>query len=286
MTARPAPFGPLAALATAAGLAVALAGVTALGAKGDSPGPSSPPAVVAGAPQTSAEGDLLVRCGRGLPFAPDEVRRGGVRLTDEERREVTAALDRVRTEARIDAPDALVKAGADDLSWVVTAREGTTTEVLLWAPGVPTDDLDRAEPVTLEGSDGGLRATSWGGTCQPEPVPSPGRGWVQVNLDGSTPGPDDITISVLLMERDCTGARDPGPHLEEPYVVETDETVTIWWATRLPESATCPSNPTVERTITLERPLGERRLLDGSRYPGLPLEPLMPAPIPLPADPT
>ena len=64
---------------------------------------------------------------------------------------------------------------------------------------------------------------------------------------------------------------DPGPFLKEPTVVEDDEAVTVYWVTTPPLGGSCPSNPSVERAVDLEAPLGGRALLDGSVWPPAPV---------------
>lgn len=50
----------------------------------------------------------------------------------------------------------------------------------------------------------------------------------------------------------------------------TADTVTVYWTSEPPGTAECPSNPAVATTLTLPEALGERRLLDGSRWPPVP----------------
>jgi len=66
----------------------------------------------------------------------------------------------------------------------------------------------------------------------------------------------------------CTSARDPAAYLHEPVVVETADSLTVYWTSKMPEGAqTCPGEPSVTRTIEPSEPLGDRALLDGSRWP-------------------
>jgi len=80
--------------------------------------------------------------------------------------------------------------------------------------------------------------------------------------------PTGAQLDLLVSEVECTSARDPEPYLREPVIVETSQSVTIYWATEaLRAAASCPGNPWVARTVTLEEPLGDRALRDGSGYP-------------------
>ena len=75
-------------------------------------------------------------------------------------------------------------------------------------------------------------------------------------------------VIVDVHETACTSARDPGPFLDEPAVVSTDESVTVYWTSEPPVGgANCPGNPTSQQVLTLDEPLGDRPLLDGSRWP-------------------
>ena len=105
------------------------------------------------------------------------------------------------------------------------------------------------------------------------PVLPAGHDWAEVTaprggLDRST-----ADVTVLVMERQCTGARDPRRYLGDPAVIEEDDRVVVSWTSPWPEGAsTCPGNPRVERVIHLNEPLGDRELLDGSTWPATPVE--------------
>jgi hypothetical protein len=80
------------------------------------------------------------------------------------------------------------------------------------------------------------------------------------------------SITAMVSERECTSARDPSPYLNDRIVVESDNTVTVYWTSTPPDGAQyCTGNPSVERRITLTRPLGNRTLLDGSTWPPTPV---------------
>ena len=84
--------------------------------------------------------------------------------------------------------------------------------------------------------------------------------------------PTSTTLSLRLREASCTGARDPRPHLGTPEVVETDESVTIrWTSAAIDGAATCQANTWVPGTVELAAPLGDRVLLDASRWPAHPI---------------
>jgi hypothetical protein len=77
---------------------------------------------------------------------------------------------------------------------------------------------------------------------------------------------------VLVNELQCASGRDPSEFLEDPRVEETPESVTVFWTSQpVVGGADCQGNPSVERTIELDEPLGDRQLLDGSSYPPSPV---------------
>jgi hypothetical protein len=95
-----------------------------------------------------------------------------------------------------------------------------------------------------------------------------GRGAPAIDQDEVQPAGDAQLGEVL---QHCTGSRDPNPYLHEPVVVETEESVTLYWTSTPPEGGnTCPGNPSVRVSVTLERPLGGRTVLDGFEYPPRP----------------
>ena len=80
------------------------------------------------------------------------------------------------------------------------------------------------------------------------------------------------TPTLLVNELQCTSGRDPSDYLEEPRVEESAESVTVFWTSEpVAGGADCQGNPSVERRIELDEPLGDRQLLDGSAYPPSPI---------------
>jgi hypothetical protein len=107
---------------------------------------------------------------------------------------------------------------------------------------------------------------SGGGPCDERRELPPGLGQVDWVLDPALPLPDATSteLHLLATERACTGASELGDRLLGPQVVESADTVRIAFAAiPLTGAQTCPGNPPTAVTITLERPLGARTLLDG-----------------------
>lgn len=119
------------------------------------------------------------------------------------------------------------------------------------------------------------RGESWdfagSGDCQLRPLLKTGVSWAEVTAEGALDrGASVLTVGVH--ERDCTGSRDPSPFLRDPVLVQTDESVIVYWTSTPPEGGnSCPGNPTVSRELSLDAPLGDRPLLDGSRWPPTPI---------------
>ena len=93
-----------------------------------------------------------------------------------------------------------------------------------------------------------------------------GMGDVSWILDPEFPAPDitSAQIHVLATESACTGGSMMGERLLGPQVVETDHDVRIAFAAiPLVGAQNCPGNPPTAVSITLERALGDRVLIDG-----------------------
>jgi hypothetical protein len=158
--------------------------------------------------------------------------------------------------------------GAERTPWRLLEVDGDsyTLGIDTWTEDGP---VDGAFVMGIERRDDAWVWTG-GGNCHLAPVLRPGRTWVELHgagLDRTSTEP-----MVDLNERTCTSARDPSPFLHDPYVVETDEWVTVYWTSTPPQgNQTCPGNPTVSRPLPLQEPLGDRPLLDGSTYPPSPV---------------
>lgn len=82
------------------------------------------------------------------------------------------------------------------------------------------------------------------------------------------PSPTDATLVVLVTRIECNSGR-TGEVLEPTVAEEADDIViTFAVAPAPPGDHDCQGNDAVPSTVTLERPLGERRLLDGACVDG------------------
>lgn len=220
-----------------------------------------------GWPLTGAEGDVQLSCGSSGPGFPASAMTGGVDgLADPV--EVEEALDRLAAEAGIDAPTELLDTTAAEARWIVLGTGGSAEGQLLVGTGPwGADGPGRGgEYVSLERADDAWRATGWG-DCNLEPVLPSGSSWVEVT-SARRDASSATAVQVEVNERECVSGRDPGPFLQEPTVVEKTDTVVVYWTSESPTGdQNCVGNPSVRRVLELDRPLGDRALLDGSTWP-------------------
>lgn len=155
-----------------------------------------------------------------------------------------------------------------DVEWRVLARSGDDLALGLgeWTEDGPASG---AVVLRLHREDGGWSTDGWG-DCQLAPVVDAGSAWAEVNSFRKV---SQRSLEVEVSEVECTSGRNPDKHLHEPTVVETAETVTLYWTTAAPAGANdCQGNPSTTRLVELDAPLGSRVVLDGSRYPPRPVE--------------
>jgi hypothetical protein len=194
--------------------------------------------------------------------------------------DLASALGALTSDAGMEAPHALQDAPGEDASWHVLAETSDTVTIATgtWDEKGPGHD---GQVVTLERTDDGWRASGWGGCATLGPVLEPGQQWVEVHLDPEAAiDPDSTEVPVAVNETQCTSGRDPEPFLHEPQVVETDESVTVYWTSDAPDFVgpdgeeigyNCIGNVPVAQTLRLDEPLGDRTLSDGSRWPARPV---------------
>lgn len=102
-----------------------------------------------------------------------------------------------------------------------------------------------------------------------------GLGRVEIFVDPSRPfDQESNSIDVLVAELLCTGGQTMGNRLLGPEVVETDTEVILAFAaiSRSAETFDCPTNPFKAVTITLDRPLAGRSVVNGMQLPPGPLQ--------------
>ena len=103
-----------------------------------------------------------------------------------------------------------------------------------------------------------------GGCSNAEPEPQDGEvaRW-EVDLE-RPPQRTDLAVLALVSRVECAGGRTG--RVRAPVVAEEARRVVVTYTVeRTPDkTATCPGNRPVEQTFTLDQPLGDRPLLDGS----------------------
>lgn len=223
-------------------------------------------------PVVTVDGAVQLSCG-DLGFPASAMEGGVPDLADHD--EVVDVLERLAGVAPMDAPEQLRDGdGVQDADWILLARGDSRGEDQLvvgvgeWGLEGPQD---RAMSVRLEWRNGEWDPSGWGG-CNLAPVLEPGNTWVGVTAPSEGLERTSTTFEVGVNEKTCTGSRDPSDYLHDPAIVEENDSVTVYWTSTPPEGAqSCPGNPTVNQTIELDEPLGDRDLLDGSTYPPTPV---------------
>lgn len=156
------------------------------------------------------------------------------------------------------------------MRWRVLYSDGDN--VLLgtgrWTVEGPQDS-DLAYTLRREGDQWTLRGL---GSCHLQPVLDPAYSWARASRPEGGLERQSRTVTVGVIEMACSGARDPSDFIQEPYLQETEESVTVYLTTRAPEGMnSCPGRPPVDYELTLAEPLGDRELLDGSTFPATPV---------------
>lgn len=87
----------------------------------------------------------------------------------------------------------------------------------------------------------------------------------------SPPSAEDATFDVMATDVQCASGHPADERVGEAEVLERQDAVIVTFtATRLKGFQNCPGHSSARRSITLTRPLGTRRLLDGTPYPPQP----------------
>jgi hypothetical protein len=228
----------------------------------DSPGASS---AAHDAPFVVADGEVMVSCGSdGAGWPPSVMTEGlqGVLTDDEAGRIFQGILSDPMTgeEAALSLfPDGV------DVDWRVLREDDNSLMIGLgrWTEQGPTGESAHILELAREGN--AWRASGWA-DCQLSPVLKEGNSWAEVTgYEGDAAG---ARLTAEVNERECTSGRDPDRFLHEPLVVETSESVTIYWTAEPPKGGQdCQGNPSIDRVVELEQPLGTRVVFDGFSYP-------------------
>ncbi|RYB89649.1 hypothetical protein EUA06_13660 [Nocardioides glacieisoli] len=222
------------------------------------------PVVTREGPVTLVDGEVLLSCGGGPGWVASTMAEGTTGVTP--RAEIEAALDEVATDPDLRGETARVLPQGGRTPWKLLVEQGDQVVLALgdWTADGPARD---AMTMHLERTSDGWRWTGHGNCWTLGPVLDPDTTWVQVNASAAVDG-DATEVTVDVNETACTSARDPAPFLDEPALVSSEESVTVYWTSQPPVGgANCPGNPTSQQMLILDEPLGDRPLLDGSRWP-------------------
>lgn len=221
-------------------------------------------------PVEVVDGEMQVSCG-GEPGWPPSVMADGID-PPVPADEISAALDAVATDPELSVETSRVLPRGGDTEWRVLTGDAQTLLLGIgaWTDEGPSEDPDgRGQYMSLE-LEGGTWVWRGHGDCR-RLVPRLEQGdstWVELSAPAAGLDRTSTTLTVGVNEIACTSSRDPGPFLRAPDVVETEDSVTVYWTSDAPiGDQACPGNPTVEQQVTLARPLGDRDLLDASSWP-------------------
>lgn len=215
--------------------------------------------------EPGAADEAVVSCGGSGPGWPVSAMEGGI-ATETTAEEIEAALTRSEEEMGIDGPF------LGERTWIALAE---SDDLLLLGTGTWTSDGPGRDAMTVgyDRTRDGLQWSGHGQCPRLAPVLPHGQDWVQITAPDGGLDRTATDLTVLVMEHQCTGARDPRPFLNEPVLVEAGDRVVVTLTSPWPDGgATCPGNPTVEHVLHLSEPLGDRELLDGSTWPPTPVE--------------
>ena len=272
----PAPVGVAAGVAAGAA-AVALAVTWVAGQGPPSLGPAATPVPTAEPspqlPYVDQDGAPLLSCGGLTEPAFSAAATSGVLDPEIDPQDVADALGLLAADQqlRADLPADIDLTDPSTVPWTVLAFpevDGAPQHLLLgvgsWPP-VPGSDPGVVELERTGAAWVPVRTE----ICAVGPLARPGTGLVRLSPPSQPATTTGTTLGLGVTEESCTSTRDPRPHLTEPYVVETDTTVTVYWGVELEVGAAyrCAGGDPVDAELELASPLGDRVLLDGSVWP-------------------
>jgi hypothetical protein len=251
----------------AAELAAMLAACGTTAKLSDEPGGA--PTLGDGPIVVTADGEVMVSCGNGDPGWPPSVMAEGIQgvLSQEEATTIFRGV--------LDDPMMGEEAGLSlfpdgvDVEWRVLRQDDDSLTLGLgrWTSRGPAGEGVHTLGMEREGNT--WRVDGWG-DCQLSPVLKEGLSRVEVTGYRVDAGSTHLTATVR--ERECASGRDPERFLHEPFVVETDSSVILYWTSEPPTGGQdCQGNPSVDRVVELKEPLGTRMVLDGLSYPPQPV---------------
>jgi hypothetical protein len=128
--------------------------------------------------------------------------------------------------------------------------------------------------VTYEHGTDGTWSFRSAGDCDPQRAFDDGLNPATWVLPGARPGPEAMSITILVTERECASGQSSEGRLADPVVEYRDDAVLITTRVEPPvgDSFRCVGNPATEFTVELDEPLGDRQLRDGLWFPPRPVQ--------------
>jgi len=244
-------------------LAAVVALVVAVGAcaeavppSGGTPSPAATPAI--------DPLDLRYKC-EAFPFAPGLLT--GAPGTAEQANDPIAAHLRAHLAGEGPDFDSLPDAG-----WHLTGQDAQHAEF------VAVGGDRRLFVVVLKNGPEGWQVTDHG-ECQPRIELAEGLGAAEWAFDPAKPKPGPATqvFDALVTELSCNSGQPADGRVVGPQIVSSAETFLVIFAVRpRPGGQDCQANPSTRVRVDLGEPLGDRKLLDGGRFP--PGDPAQPRP--------
>lgn len=92
-------------------------------------------------------------------------------------------------------------------------------------------------------------------------------GPASVAFDGEAPEADATTLELLVTEQACASGQEATDRVVTEVEATEDELRLVVGVTLLGGEAECPSNPPTSIQVELDEPLGDREVVDATRYP-------------------
>lgn len=143
-----------------------------------------------------------------------------------------------------------------------------TDELVVFIADAPPGNEPPLVDVNLE-RDGEAWRVAGFGQCWPKADVGPGLGLASYRVaPGVALAPDQTEVEVLVTEQACNSGGDARGRIVEPAIIAAADSVTVVFAVRPRDGGhDCQSNPETPFLLTLDEPLGDRSLLDGSEVP-------------------
>jgi hypothetical protein len=147
--------------------------------------------------------------------------------------------------------------------WWLVGVDATTASFIAQVEGDPP-----FVGVSVANDGTGWRVDSWG-QCRPSAV-LPGLGPARWTFDPNVPAPSagDRRFVALVTEMACASGQPADGRILPPVVLYgRDDILVIFGVRPLGGAQNCPGNPATRIVVTLDEPIGDRRVMDGGFLP-------------------